>query len=50
MVDKSMKQDSFKLTFNVQDASDEECAEAINELNNLTDDDLLIVKTKIFNV
>lgn len=46
-----MKQDPFyKLTFNVQDASDEECAEVIDELNSLTDDDLLIEKTKTFNV
>lgn len=46
-----MKQDPFyKLTSNVQDASDEECAEVIDELNSLTDDDLLIEKTKTFNV
>lgn len=51
MIDKSMKQELFyKLTSNVQDASDEECTMVMNELNNLTDDDLLIARNETFDV
>lgn len=42
-----LKRDPFyRLTANVQDASDEEATEILNEIEGLTDDDLTIVSTK----
>lgn len=48
-VDK-MKQDPFyRLTANVQDASDEETAEILAEIDSLSDDDLSISSSKRFD-
>lgn len=46
-----LKNDPFyKLTANVQDASDEENEEIMNAIEQLTDDDLTIASTKRFTV
>ena len=46
-----LKADPFyRLTANVQDASDEESREILNEIEELSDDDLTIVSTKRFSV
>ena len=46
-----LKSDPFyRLTANVQDASDEEAVEILNEIESLTDDDLSIASTKRFTV
>ena len=46
-----LKSDPFyRLTQNVQDASDEEGAEILSEIEGLTDEDLSIVSTKRFTV
>ncbi|MBR2765656.1 MAG: hypothetical protein IKE03_06720 [Blautia sp.] len=46
-----LKTDPFyRLTANVQDASDEESREILNEIEELSDDDLTIVSTKRFSV
>lgn len=46
-----LKNDPFyRLTANVQDASDEEAAEILNEIEGLTEDDLSIASTKRFTV
>ena len=46
-----LKTDPFyRLTANVQDASDEEAVEILNEIESLTDDDLSIASTKRFTV
>lgn len=46
-----LKSDPFyRLTANVQDASDEEAVEILNEIEGLTDDDLSIASTKRFTV
>ncbi len=44
-----MKRDPYyRLTANIEEASEEESAEILEELNKLTDDDLKIVRTKSF--
>ena len=46
-----LKTDPFyRLTANVQDASDEESREILNEIEELSDDNLTIVSTKRFSV
>lgn len=46
-----LKNDPFyRLTANVQDASDEEAAEILNEIEGLTEDDLSIASTKRFTL
>ena len=46
-----LKNDPFyRLTVNVQDASDEETAEILTEIEGMTDDDLTITSTKRFSV
>ena len=46
-----LKSDPFyRLTANVQDASDEEAAEILTEIEGLTDDDLSIASAKRFSV
>ena len=46
-----LKSDPFyRLTANVQDASDEETVEILTEIEGLTDDDLSIGSTKRFTV
>ena len=46
-----LKSDPFyRLTVNVQDASDEEAAEILTEIDGMTDDDLTITSTKRFSV
>ena len=46
-----LKSDPFyRLTANVQDASDEETEEILTEIEGLSDDDLTIVSTKRFTV
>ena len=46
-----MKQDPFyKLTVNVQDASEEESEEILDEIENLSDDDLTITTVRRFTV
>ncbi|MBR1814970.1 MAG: hypothetical protein IJ773_14335 [Lachnospiraceae bacterium] len=46
-----LKSDPFyRLTANVQDASDEETAEILTDIEGLTDDDLSIASTRRFNV
>lgn len=46
-----LKSDPFyRLTANVQDASDEEAVDILNEIEGLTDDDLSIASTKRFTV
>ena len=46
-----LKSDPFyRLTANVQDASDEEAVEILNEIEGLTDDDLSIASTRRFTV
>ena len=46
-----LKSDPFyRLTANVQDASDEEAAEILNEIEGLTEDDLSIASTKRFTL
>ncbi len=46
-----LKSDPFyRLTANVQDASEEESAEILAEIEGLTDDDLTIASTKRFHV
>ena len=46
-----LKRDPFyRLTANVQDASEEEAAEILTEIEGLTDDDLSIAFTKRFSV
>ena len=46
-----LKSDPFyRLTANVQDASDEESEEILNEIDGMTEDDLTIVSTKRFTV
>ena len=46
-----LKSDPFyRLTVNVQDASDEESTEILTEIEGLSDDDLTIASTKHFTV
>ncbi len=46
-----LKSDPFyRLTANVQDASEEESAEIFEEIEGMTDDDLTIASTKRFTV
>ncbi len=46
-----LKKDPFyKLTVNVQEASEEESENIMSEINEMTDDDLTIVSTKQFTV
>ena len=46
-----LKKDPFyRLTMNVQDASEEESAEILKDIENLSDDDLTIVSKKRFSV
>jgi len=46
-----LKSDPFyRLTANVQDASEEESAEILEEIEGMTDDDLTIASTKRFTV
>ena len=46
-----LKSDPFyRLTANVQDASEEESAEILTEIEGMTDDDLTIASTKQFTV
>ena len=46
-----LKSDPFyRLTANVQDASEEESAEILGEIEGMTDDDLTIASTKQFTV
>jgi len=46
-----LKSDPFyRLTVNVQDASEEESAEILSEIEGMTDDDLTIVSTKHITV
>ncbi len=46
-----LKSDPFyRLTANVQDASDEEAEEVLTEIEGLSDDDLTIASTKRFTV
>ena len=46
-----LKNDPFyRLTVNVQDASDEETAEILTEIEGMTNDDLTITSTKRFSV
>lgn len=46
-----LKSDPFyRLTANVQDASEEEAAEILEEIEGMTDDDLTIASTKRFTV
>lgn len=46
-----MKQDPFyRLTINVQDASEEESEEILDEIENLSDDDLTITTVRRFTV
>lgn len=46
-----MKKDPFyRLTANVQDASEEETLEVLSELESLSDDDLTIVRTDSFKL
>ena len=46
-----LKSDPFyRLTANVQDASEEESAEILSEIERLTDDDLIIASKKHFTV
>ena len=46
-----LKSDPFyRLTANVQDASEEESAEILSEIEELTDDDLTIASTKHFTL
>jgi hypothetical protein len=46
-----MKNDPFyRLTVNVEDASEEETREILGELDTLSDDDLQIASVKHFNV
>ena len=46
-----LKSDPFyRLTVNVQDASDKEAAEILAEIEGLTDDDLSIASTRRFTV
>ena len=46
-----MKQDPFyRLTINVQDASEEESDEILDEIGNLSDDDLTITTVRRFTV
>ena len=46
-----LKKDPFyRLTMNVQDASAEESAEILKDIENLSDDDLTIVSKKRFSV
>ncbi len=40
----------YRLTANVQEASDEEAAEILSEIEGLTDDELTIASTKRFTV
>lgn len=48
---KKMKQDPFyRLTTNVQEASEEESAEILAELEGLSDDDLTITTVKHFSL
>ena len=43
------KEPLYKLTANVQEASAEESEEILDQINNLSDDDLTIVSTKHFS-
>lgn len=46
-----LKKDPFyRLTVNVQEASEEESENIMSEINEMTDDDLTIVSTKQFTV
>ena len=46
-----LKSDPFyRLTANVQDASEEETSDILNEIEELTNDDLIISSTKRFTV
>ena len=46
-----LKSDPFyRLTANVQDASEEESAEILSEIEGLTDDELTIASTKRFTI
>jgi hypothetical protein len=46
-----MKKDPYyRLTVNVQEASEEESENIMSEINEMTDDDLTIVSTKQFTV
>ena len=46
-----LKSDPFyRLTENVQDASSEESEEILNDIENLSDDDLIIVSKKQFSI
>lgn len=48
---KALKSDPiYKLTSNIEDASTEESEELLGIINNMSDDDLKIVKTERFSV
>ena len=49
-VDKMKKDPFYRLTVNVQEASSEESAEILEEINSLNDDDLSIVSSERFVV
>ena len=49
-VDKLKKDPFYRLTVNVQEASSEESAEILEEINSLNDDDLSIVSSERFVV
>ena len=49
-VDKMKNDPFYRLTANVEDASDEETAEILEEIEGLSDDDLTIASTRRFSV
>ena len=49
-VDKMKKDPFYRLTANVEDASAEETAEILEEIEGLSDDDLTIASTRQFSV
>lgn len=49
-VDNLKKDPFYRLTANIQDASDEETSEILEEIEKLSDDDLVISSTKRFSL
>lgn len=49
-IDELKKDPFYRLTTNVQDASDEESAEILDDIESMSDDDLIIASTRKFTV